>query len=108
VPDAAVAEADVKTGQPQVAMPAMPFAAASAAAAADYDSVDQAIAAAARDDGAPLSLSRLNLVEQVTTVHQLSKSSNLVTEASVPIHPSLLISRVAVIWGVVRWDACPT
>jgi hypothetical protein len=69
VPDAAVTAADVKTGQPQAAVPAMPVAAASAAAAADYDSVDQAIAAAARDGGAPLGLSRLNLVGQVTAVN---------------------------------------
>jgi hypothetical protein len=55
----------------------MPVAAASAAVAADYDSVDQAIAAAARDGGAPLGLSRLNLVGQVTAVHLLSNKSNL-------------------------------
>ena len=65
---AAVSAAEVNTRQPQVAA-----ATASAAAATDYDSVDQAIAAAARDGGAPLGLSRLNLVGQVAIVRWLFK-----------------------------------
>jgi hypothetical protein len=53
--------------------------AAAAAAAADYESVDRAISAAARDGGAPLGLSRLNLVGQVlvTTVHRLCNNTVL-------------------------------
>ncbi len=69
----AVSAADVIT------VPAVPVAAASAVAATDYDSVDQAIAAAAHDGGAPMGLSRLNLVGQVATMHPnwLWDSSNL-------------------------------
>ena len=76
---AAVSAAEVNTRQPQVAVPTVPAATASAAAATDYDSVDQAIAAAARDGGAPLGLSRLNLVGQVAIVRWLFKRCTILT-----------------------------